>query len=537
MREPNFEEQPNNSEQIDGENIPHEDEQSVDIIPPQYRDLPSEVAEELWVNPVYIDPEKNRSETARREVALEAIKENENKRETEKNQQLNRKYTGLLAEQKAEFPNAQKDAGEILGEHINNKTTIDSLLPEESFVLDKLRTAYTEFKQKNPDQPFRFELGNKIDHQVYSNLVRKMAFKVLESNRNVKEQEEANDIRKEIGIPEQPVDKSEYGLAQEEETDPGKIVAKEIKAAFEVLGGGIGGELLAKTQEYVDRIRAVEAGNPLKSNDTLADLKFSFKSFTGQEWSDDFDIDEFEKAKYRKKIEQAKLDIDEAFKEGPLKEDDFKSEDEKEKNDNLFKEFRFKNGTTVEITLENGETGAMWWNVYTNAEAKRLKEAKEFEWGKERIYFDVPLASMKELGKLSMEIAGEQHIPIGFKYLDVEKTYDGLIDGKETRFVTNFASAKDARRFYEALSKNQEYRLIQSDRDMDYNGYNIDGVAHYASGFRENRSAVEKIIKAAKQNTDGTYSYKGNTIDKINYDKWLDEYQAYNPQKKWESAI
>lgn len=44
------------------------------IIPHQYRGLPSEIVEELWQNPIYIDDAKNKSEAERRERALKEIR-------------------------------------------------------------------------------------------------------------------------------------------------------------------------------------------------------------------------------------------------------------------------------------------------------------------------------------------------------------------------------------------------------------------------------------------------------------------------------
>jgi len=52
------------------------------IIPPQYKGLPSEIVEELWQNPTYIDDAKNRSEGERRERALKEIRRIERERES-----------------------------------------------------------------------------------------------------------------------------------------------------------------------------------------------------------------------------------------------------------------------------------------------------------------------------------------------------------------------------------------------------------------------------------------------------------------------
>jgi|GEM_PF-2611577 len=50
-------------------------------IPPQYRDLPSDVVEELWSRKLYVDPTKQKQEDERRERALRAIRKKEQSEE------------------------------------------------------------------------------------------------------------------------------------------------------------------------------------------------------------------------------------------------------------------------------------------------------------------------------------------------------------------------------------------------------------------------------------------------------------------------
>ena len=57
-------------------------------IPPQYEGMPSELVEELWQNPVYVDEEKNKSETERRQTALGEIKRTEQDKEAQKEEGL-----------------------------------------------------------------------------------------------------------------------------------------------------------------------------------------------------------------------------------------------------------------------------------------------------------------------------------------------------------------------------------------------------------------------------------------------------------------
>ncbi len=197
--------------------------------------------------------------------------------------------------------------------------------------------------------------------------------------------------------------------------------------------------------------------------------------------------------------------------------------------------FRIKSGETQE---------GVYWIEYNNIAAKNLKASKKFEWGKERIYFDIPLADMEKLRDLVIKIAGMHKIPVGFKYLDVTKTDKVYLRPNDdvSRFVANFASAEDAKKFYTALNQNPQYQAMSSDRNLDHHGHNIDGVAHYANGFRERREPLKRIIENAKRNQDGTYSYpsvdgsRQVTISEKEYREFVSQFKALpDPKKTWES--
>lgn len=374
-------------------------EEKQSAIPPQYKGVPSEIVEELWQNPIYIDEAKNKSETERRQDALEEIKKAEQDREAQKEERLKQQYSGLSDEQKAKFPNAQEDATKILTECIQGKREIDDLSPEESFVFQKLKTSYENFKKENPDNPFSFDFAKDIDKSVYNNLVQRLSFSALESKRKIDDQEKANAIREEFGIPKQEIQDDSLTTPEQNQQ----------------------------------------------------------QNYEGLEDKD-------------------------------------------------FEEFKVKNGET--------DIGVFWYE-YGNAAAKKLKESGQLEWGKERIYFDIPLDNMEELRDLAFDLAKSEKIPIAFKHLDVQKTnqVDLKPDSETTRFVANFASTKDAKRFYQTLQQRDEYKKMKSDRNLDYHGHNIDGVANYASGYRETRSALKDKIESAKLNSDGTYSYTAMVED------------------------
>lgn len=397
------------------------------VIPAQYEGMPSEVVEKLWQSKVYSDPEKNNAEAKRRQIALEAIKQGEADRETAKQQQMSERYSKLPPEQKTEFPTAQTDAGKILNENIQGKRELDDPSPEESFVLGKLKTAYEEFKRENPDKPFAFELSRDIDQNVYNNLVQRVAFKVLEGRQRIGDQEKANEIRKELGVP-----------AQEIQTEG----------------------LLLPNKE----------GEP--------------------------------------------------------------QQEQKETQTDDYGNFDYGNAETAP---------GVWWNAYDSKAAKKLKKEGKFQWGKERIYFDIPTDQMETLRDLTQRIAQEQHIPIAFKHLDTSKS-EPWASQDETRFVANFASVEDAKKFYEGLRQSDEYQKMKSDRNFDYHGHNIDGVAHYASGYREQREPLKRAIETAKRNPDGTYTYKSPKdediqIEEWQYEKWKKDLAAIpDPKETWEKT-
>ena len=228
-----------------------------DVIPAQYKGMPSEVIEELWQDPVYFDAKKNKLKTERRQQAIEVIKTGEEDREVGKERQLTERYACLPDGQKTEFPNAQKDAARVLNEHIQGQRDIDNLSPEESIVLGKLKTAYEDFKKENPDKPFIFDFSKDIDRKVYNNLAQRLAFKVLEDRQNVGDQKKANAIRTELGIPPREVKKEGLLLPEEERN-------------LEVQRGG-NETALSKLQQLIEA-RVLKSRNPQALRELFAKM-------------------------------------------------------------------------------------------------------------------------------------------------------------------------------------------------------------------------------------------------------------------------
>jgi hypothetical protein len=417
-------------------------EQKVNLIPPQYRGLPKEVVEELWLDPEYIDPQKNLEAKEKRAKALVQMEEEETNRETIKEQSLTNAYNALPDNRKNEFPSAQQDVERITTEAISGTHKLDNLTPEEELVINKLQTKYQEFKIKNPDKPFEVNFDNPIDTKVYNNLKYRLAFEELNQIISNHEQEKLNQVRKDLGMEPVSTEKPEV--------------------------------------EGVKESPKIEVAPP---------------------------------------------------------------QQEQENPEKLYGEFKIKNGETDE--------GA-FWNEYSNLIIKKLKQEGKFKWGKERIYFDIPLDKMELMRDLAFKIAKENQIPIAFKYLDLNKSSPVTKNDIETtRFVTNFASVEDAKKFYEALSSADEYKNIKPDQMVNFHGLNLDGVAHYASGFREERVPLEHMIKTAIQNPDGTYTYfsqkpmkrADGTVGKIkidlskeNFENFKAQYESSDPQKAWDDA-
>jgi hypothetical protein len=181
-----------------------------------------------------------------------------------------------------------------------------------------------------------------------------------------------------------------------------------------------------------------------------------------------------------------------------------------------FSEFKVKKGET--------DIGA-FWEQWRNREAKRLKESGQLEWGKERIYFDVPLAQMGALRDLCFAVAAREKVALAFKHIDTEKSAPHQMGDEDTRFVANFASAGEAARFYRALAADPAYAALAPDRHVDYKGLRLDALAEYASGYREGRGPLERIIRTAEPDGDG-FTYERANGRRGRIDAWqMEQFQ------------
>lgn len=177
-----------------------------------------------------------------------------------------------------------------------------------------------------------------------------------------------------------------------------------------------------------------------------------------------------------------------------------------------------KHGTTME--------GLMWWYQYQNKEAENLEKEGKFEWGQERIYFDIPLDRVGDMRDIVSKVAVAARVPIAFKLLDAKSTALEYQDGTETRFVANFVSLADAQTFYTSLRESTEYQALIADRTVDYKGIRIDSKAEYASGLREQRGALERVMNAVR--TGDRYTFVSESGREISIS--AEDYEMFKSQ-------
>lgn len=145
-----------------------------------------------------------------------------------------------------------------------------------------------------------------------------------------------------------------------------------------------------------------------------------------------------------------------------------------------------------------------------------------------------------------MKITGDQKIPVAFKFMDEKKTSKLQKDGSETRFVANFATEDDAIKFYKVLRQSPEYADLASDRSLDYHGLRIDNLVEYASGYREQREPIRRIVENAVLNDEGNYEYfkddRKIILTPEIYENCKSQYQDANEKlnisrQKWQESI
>lgn len=192
-------------------------EADLPTVPKQYEGLPSEIVEELWVKKEYIDPDKNRQETERRENVLAELRRQEAERVTQETTFLDDSVKRLPEDRKPDYEQGLKDAPAMLGEYFQGGRELPiRLSPEEQQLLDKMSALYKDAKQKNPDQPVTFQFSKAIDMEVYSNLQKRIGLEVVSAKSQVKDKEEANRLRQQLELPAEPYEAPVMSVAPQE---------------------------------------------------------------------------------------------------------------------------------------------------------------------------------------------------------------------------------------------------------------------------------------------------------------------------------
>lgn len=222
------------------------------FIPPQYAGLPSEVAEEIWTEPVYVDEEQNRAVQGRREAGLAQIRERENTREATKDKLATEQYAQLSEDRKKEFPSLQQKSAEGIAQHIKGTKKIKNLSSEEIFILSKAEDVWKESQKEKPGAPLTMTFDREIDKKIYANLLNKLAFDQVKVKKAEAEQQKLNKVREDLGLP--PEIKPATELQHEKKLET-KVESKEtpdlveLKRVFDRMIGRANRPSLKKAQE------------------------------------------------------------------------------------------------------------------------------------------------------------------------------------------------------------------------------------------------------------------------------------------------
>ena len=185
----------------------------VSAVPEKYRGLPSQLVEEMWSDPQFIDPLKNQQLALQRDKAIEEIKVWEQAREGAKTKEFQKEYTNLAEEQKKNFIPSQKRIAETIAEFVKGDIQMDGLLStEELWVLNKAKDIYEKTLRQNPEVTLTLQFDQKIDREIYGNLVNRLTFASLSEQSQLADREKANGIRKNLGIKEQDLDTTDFKL-------------------------------------------------------------------------------------------------------------------------------------------------------------------------------------------------------------------------------------------------------------------------------------------------------------------------------------
>lgn len=193
-------EQPKNIQEEENQLIAAEND---DGIPPQYEGMSSEMVEELWRPAVAVDQGKADAQIEQRIQALARLKEKEAAEEVNERARLNNLFSRMPEQLRSQLDSARKEAMDVISSYIKQNGEIENLRPQGQFVLDKLRTAWQESQQENPNSAQELRLQNPYDQSVFQNLIDRVALMRLAARQETADKQAANEVRASIGLPEQ----------------------------------------------------------------------------------------------------------------------------------------------------------------------------------------------------------------------------------------------------------------------------------------------------------------------------------------------
>lgn len=188
-------------------------------IPTKYQGLPSEMVENIWVDTVSGNEEENTRIAAEREQAISLIKDKEAKREARKATIISEHYQRLSPIEKSRLTELHDVAKDEVRDFLIGKKDLP-LLPEEEFVLDKMKINQEEAGDKELNHLEAMSALRENDQRVYNNLVNRLAFSKFEQEKLKKKALDAKNqidtITRSIGLDPEASGPEIYGPKLEE---------------------------------------------------------------------------------------------------------------------------------------------------------------------------------------------------------------------------------------------------------------------------------------------------------------------------------
>jgi hypothetical protein len=176
------------------------------FVPFRYKDLPSDVVEELWTLPIFIDAEKNAQAQEEKRLALEQLRIREARREEGKQNEFQKQYTSLSPEEKKYFPEAQKEVATFIIDAIKGNISLEGMPLEERFLLSEVQSAYeNHVATQPPGTRFPIKFSNDTQKNIWDNISYRLAFNMVHNHTRLQKHIEncakIAALQDQIGIP------------------------------------------------------------------------------------------------------------------------------------------------------------------------------------------------------------------------------------------------------------------------------------------------------------------------------------------------